>query len=1225
MLRYLLIFWAYVGVGCSLAHAQQGNYLLRNLTQGQATQLGQVYALEELQDGRLVIGSTEGVALFDGQHWEQVETPSEVRSLALGKDSVIYVGCFRSKAVYLAPDPEDYGRLQALPIPGFSRYEQFGTIEHVFAENSGSILFLGSRHLLRYEPKTEKLTELINPREAHFFGGFQHTDGSVYVNLGGKGLMKIEGEKLLPTPEGYRFNNEWERNRNLDMTIRFGTPYSVEGKTYSLIGTASGRLFYFDGKDLTMFQTAGTAERLKTAGLHAALQVSPNLLALGTATSGVWLVRPGTLEELQRINVRSGLPDNQIRALRQGPNNGLWIAHDQGLSRVSVGFPITDVGVYQGLEGSPTAATKFQGTLFIGTSSGVFRGEQQTLSNSRATELKLQAREMAEAEIDDEIEAETLRRLSRLGKTKERNRISYESILKDVKKEFTRDREQWLKERTQLYLRELSAEGEQNVRFSRVRGVTGRVNQFINILDQLIVVTTAGVFQVSEEDSRLIFDKGSVNRAYPVDNDSLILIAGDLGIFTLKYTLAEETGRKARGKKREPSYSWETKALGIGLSENFLEVAEEDDGTIWVSGDASQIVQLPPLDGYGELSRGLTAKDKKILLEDYAREIQVRRLHGRVRFISRRGVYRLSSRGDSFELDPAFSRFKERAYFADSPFGMVWVAVGDQLFRIRFSDSDPAAILKEIERLKSDATNQKLPADELERRARKLLALNDRIIAIDTFHASRSLEATIAAVYPSDESEDVAWLVIGQHLYRFDANTRGFLPRTFTAYFRAIYSNQDTTYSPTKRLLEIQRGVTDLTFQLGAASYVVDGGIRFEYRYDNDPEGTWQTLPAGVDILQHRDLSAGQHTLTIRAVDVFGNISREASYSFRVPIPWYREYWRELLGFGFAGLVVVGLLGFFWQRRLARKKEMKLEADKAFYRRSTRVLLDNILPPKIARDLEQRIDHELETAPDNFSIENLEKPPMETFVRASVLFTDFKGFTSVASKLSPQEVSDLLNENFLAFDRIAKRNRLEKIKTIGDAYMAGGGLPDANSTNPVDAVLAGLQIQAYMRGWAARRETQGLPAWHCRVGVNTGELIAGIIGNYKFAYDCWGDTVNTASRMESNGEIHKVNVSGETYELIKDLFDCSPRGALLVKNKGEVVQYFVEGIRPGLHKEGDPTEPNEVFWLEVNKKLPPLPTQNHNGGQTDSPTDKKEPKLSFGRKSKSTKQTTPTD
>jgi class 3 adenylate cyclase/tetratricopeptide (TPR) repeat protein len=205
-------------------------------------------------------------------------------------------------------------------------------------------------------------------------------------------------------------------------------------------------------------------------------------------------------------------------------------------------------------------------------------------------------------------------------------------------------------------------------------------------------------------------------------------------------------------------------------------------------------------------------------------------------------------------------------------------------------------------------------------------------------------------------------------------------------------------------------------------------------------------------------------------------------------------------------------------------------------------LLLNILPEETADELK-------ETG----------KATPRSYEMVSVLFTDFKGFTQVAEKLSAEEIVLELDICFMEFDKIADRHNLEKIKTIGDAYMCAGGIPVENTTNAVDVVEAAIEIRDFMEKTSKERAAKGQAYWQLRIGINTGHVVAGVVGKNKFAYDIWGDAVNVASRMESSGEPGKINISGETYELVRDKFACTYRGKVMAKNKGEVDMYFVEG------------------------------------------------------------------
>lgn len=229
-------------------------------------------------------------------------------------------------------------------------------------------------------------------------------------------------------------------------------------------------------------------------------------------------------------------------------------------------------------------------------------------------------------------------------------------------------------------------------------------------------------------------------------------------------------------------------------------------------------------------------------------------------------------------------------------------------------------------------------------------------------------------------------------------------------------------------------------------------------------------------------------------------------------------------------------------------------------RKKSDQLLRNVLPESVADELKK-----------NDKVEPLH------YDSATVFFTDFVGFTQIAEKLSPSELIHELDECFSRFDSVVASLGLEKIKTIGDAYMCVGGIPTPSRTHAADAVCAALQIRSFMEDQRRKHETAGRPFWEVRVGIHTGPLVAGVIGRNKFAYDVWGDTVNTASRMESSGEKGRVNISGSTYALISDLFVCTHRGRIPAKNKGDIDMYFVERIRTEFSHDASGVVPNTLF------------------------------------------------
>ncbi len=249
------------------------------------------------------------------------------------------------------------------------------------------------------------------------------------------------------------------------------------------------------------------------------------------------------------------------------------------------------------------------------------------------------------------------------------------------------------------------------------------------------------------------------------------------------------------------------------------------------------------------------------------------------------------------------------------------------------------------------------------------------------------------------------------------------------------------------------------------------------------------------------------------------------------------------------------------------KNSLLIKQKKEIEGKNNRIeeLLLNILPKEVA---------------DELSIKGVTETRYYDFT--TVLFADIKGFSALAQRVTPQVLISELDATFGKFDDIIKKYHIERIKTIGDCYMCAGGVPNRNRSNPIDVVLAALEIQKWMIDEKARRNND---FWQVRLGLHTGDLVAGVVGKTKFAFDIWGNTVNLASRMESVGEIGKVNISDTTYQQIKDFFECTSRGKIHVKNIGEVDTYFIDRIKIQLSADSEGLLPNKDFWAIKKEKF----------------------------------------
>jgi class 3 adenylate cyclase len=262
-------------------------------------------------------------------------------------------------------------------------------------------------------------------------------------------------------------------------------------------------------------------------------------------------------------------------------------------------------------------------------------------------------------------------------------------------------------------------------------------------------------------------------------------------------------------------------------------------------------------------------------------------------------------------------------------------------------------------------------------------------------------------------------------------------------------------------------------------------------------------------------------------------------------------------------------------RRLARQVMTQLElrrkvveldqahAEAGAAKARADALLADILPRSIAEELsrDQRV------AP-------------RYLPSVTILFADCKGFTLLAERVEPAALLGLLDQYFSIFDEVVARHGLEKIKTVGDAYMAVAGAPEARRQHSIDACLAALELQASLARTNAQRVKLRLPVLEVRVGLHAGPVIAGVVGKRRFTYDIWGDSVNVAAQMEQNGEPGRVNVSGSVAAEVGSLFELAPRGTVQAKHKGALEMFWLDRIRPALARDAEGRVPNAAFQAE---------------------------------------------
>ena len=657
------------------------------------------------------------------------------------------------------------------------------------------------------------------------------------------------------------------------------------------------------------------------------------------------------------------------------------------------------------------------------------------------------------------------------------------------------------------------------VLFSNIYGISKECRDLEVIDNRLLAATFDGLFQIGNQISKKIAEGSFFQILESSMHKNIFYTAGTEGamVFSIQNTAITKKGRLTN------------------VTSPVRTIAETENGGLWLGSDYHGVFYVDMND---TIDAGAPVYNfyRTNGLPDNHTWIDAYNTSGGILFSTSAGLFRFDQLKSSFYPDTSFGREFHQDF--------------DWVFPIRENQNKDLWFSAG-----SENTFQKTTG------LAKFLGNNKNYFIYST-PFNRINDYTIEEIY--DDKGGIVWFGTDDKLIR--CNTRLFRNdsvKEFYTLFRDIAIGKDSAiFFTNDSLFKFPYKHNSISFRFYAPSFIEEAKIRYQYLLEGF-DAHWSSW-SNSNYKEYTRLQEGRYIFRVRAKNIYDQISDEAVFHFQIMPPLYRTWYAYII---YLVLIVSFIImitkyrSYLFAQEKHKLEKIILERTDELVRQKERAeeLVANILPQQTAKELG--------------SIGKTKKK----YEMVTVLFSDIQGFTKITEDMKPESLVDELDNFFYRFDEVVERLGIEKIKTIGDAYMCAGGIPQKNKTNPIDVVMAALEMQQYMNHL---KEKAGVK-WGIRIGIHTGPIIAGVVGSKKYSYDIWGDTVNIASRMESSGEMEQINISDFTFSLVKEFFDCRYRGRIPVKYKGEIDMFFVKGIKTELSVDGKGKEPNMKFNIKL--------------------------------------------
>lgn len=705
---------------------------------------------------------------------------------------------------------------------------------------------------------------------------------------------------------------------------------------------------------------------------------------------------------------------------------------------------------------------------------------------------------------------------------------------------------------------------------SKVHGLSSSILDIIFFNNKLIAGGWTNLFIEETNKSTNYFNKTSIDNIcwqlnkIKFDKDSFVIVATSMGLYALDHKnniITIDTGNfRTVNVAYLPTYFTATTEnffniynfknnkfiktlsipLPVGITFSNINIRQSDSSYIhYISSDEPKIIKITTSNDLQEI-QVLALPTKKIFSSGYLLEKD----RNSILVYSPQNIWRINTNNDKISLaETTLRNFYDSLHFIN-----ILKIFGDTIWL--------------------QTSSKHLPNKPIY----LLIKENGKYVTKKTLQLFHELEVLSIKKGPNDNiffsTDDGIFVLNQKKLFKKPAPLKLYVTLHIdakdTTYIINNFSNIDTTFKIPYPLNKLK-----IEWRTNLIEREMTNNIKFSFYlegYDKD-WSEWTTRHSS----EYYHLNSGNYTFRIKAIDENEKITTLVDIPMHVNVPIYRTVVSYIF-YVILGILAIYAIVYFSNRLILRRnklleeyafaknkenlqKTIQLEKEKE---KADRLLI-NILPVRIANELKEK-----------------GKVEAEFYSSVSVLFTDFTSFSQLSDQLDSELVVNNLDYIFGKFDEICVRNKLEKLKTIGDSHMSVGGIPIRNKTHAIDAALAALEMQQFIKKfYKINPENE---RWKLRVGINTGEVVAGVVGKRKFAFDIWGDTVNTANRLQSTCESNKINISASTYELLKDFFVVEYRGEIPIKYKGPTAMYYLLRIKEEYSNDDEGYRPNKDFW-----------------------------------------------